>query len=392
MGDENNELLRVLLNISEEQLLSNSESHTMNPADLQIIIQSAVTGALAAQAAMFDEKLLAINSKISANNIGVPPVQRFEAVTINQSITCEEGLDVVKSLSEFHGKKDDNYVSWRQAAHTAYKIFEPYEGSSKHYQCVAIIRNKVKGLADGTLTGYGTALNFRAIIARLDFAYSDKRPVHLIEQELSTLRQGNWSVVEFYDEVEKRLTLLTNKTIMTYPDDISESLNKKYRQDALRVFISGLKRSLSDTLFASRPADLPSALALAEELEGNRDRYFFAANFGKNSDNDGQSRDLFKNKTVDNNYNNKPTPAKFRTSNPNYTPTPRHSAEPEPMEIGSGLTKFKNNSSRRQNVNNIEIENHEDEMERYECAAREALGECDDDNIHFLGVRPCSRI
>lgn len=45
----------MLLDISEEKLLSNSESHTMNPDDLQIIIQNANTGALAAQATMFDE-------------------------------------------------------------------------------------------------------------------------------------------------------------------------------------------------------------------------------------------------------------------------------------------------------------------------------------------------
>lgn len=206
MGDESNELLRVLLDISEEKLLSQSESHTMNQADLQLIIQSAVTGALAAQAELFDQKLNLITQKIEASSVKVPAVQRFEPVTIDRGIPCDENLDVVKSLSEFGAKTDDNYVSWRQAAHTAYKIFEQYEGSSKHYQCVAIIRNKVKGLADGTLTGYNTPLNFRAIIARLDFAYSDKRPVHLIEQELSTLRQGNWSVTEYYDEVEKRLT------------------------------------------------------------------------------------------------------------------------------------------------------------------------------------------
>lgn len=358
----------------------------MNPADLELIIQSAVTGALAAQAKLFDEKLELLSSQLSASSVSTPMVQRHEAVSIDRSIPCDEGMDVVKSLSEFHGKKDENYVSWRQAAHTAYKIFEPYEGSSKHYQCVAIIRNKVKGLADGTLTGYGTPLNFRAIIARLDFAYSDKRPVHLIEQELSTLRQGNMSVVEYYDEVEKRLTLLTNKTVMTYSEEIAESLNQKYRQDALRVFISGLKRSLSDTLFASRPADLPSALAMAEELEGNRDRYFFAANFAKSSDQSDQhqQRDSIKNKSGDTNY--KPPQNKFRASNPNYT-LPKGPAEPapEPMEIGSGLTKFKNNSAKHR-IHNIALEDAEEYVDD-----NPERTDSDDDNLHFLEVGPCSR-
>jgi len=44
----------------------------------------------------------------------------------------------------------------------------------------------------------------------------------------------------------------------------------KFREDALRIFISGLKRNLTDVLFAAKPKDMPSALALAQEVESNR--------------------------------------------------------------------------------------------------------------------------
>lgn len=124
-------------------------------------------------------------------------------------------LDVVKSILEFDGKQE-HYISWLQAANAAYKVFDAYDGSSRHYQAVAIIRNKVRGSADAILASFNTVLNFHAIIARLDFTYSDKTPVHVIQQDLSTLRQGDQPLLKNYDEIEIKLTLLTNKTLMTH--------------------------------------------------------------------------------------------------------------------------------------------------------------------------------
>lgn len=86
------------------------------------------------------------------------------------------------------------------------------------------------------------------------------------------------------------MTLLTNKTIMTYDRATAVIINEKYRMDALRVFISGTKKGLSDVLFSARPNDLPSALALAQEVESNRERYLFATNFARSLDNKEKGR------------------------------------------------------------------------------------------------------
>jgi len=59
-------------------------------------------------------------------------------------------------------------------------------------------------------------LNFEAIVARLDFTYADKTPVRLIQQKLDTMRQGELSLNKYYDEIEKKLTLLNNKTLMSH--------------------------------------------------------------------------------------------------------------------------------------------------------------------------------
>jgi len=52
----------------------------------------------------------------------------------------------------------------------------------------------------------------------------------------------------------------------------------------LRVFISGLKRSLTDVLFSAKPIDMPTALALAQEVQSNHERYIFATMFARNQE------------------------------------------------------------------------------------------------------------
>ena len=61
-----------------------------------------------------------------------------------------------------------------------------------------------------------------------------------------------------------------------------ESLSRKYRDNTLRVFISGLRRPISEILFSVKPVDLPTTLALAQELETNNSRYHFATTYWNN--------------------------------------------------------------------------------------------------------------
>lgn len=291
------------------------------------------------------------------------------------------------------------------------------------------IRNKVRGAADAVLSSFNTVLNFSAIIARLDFTYADKRPIYLIEQELSTLRQGSMSCLEFYDEVEKKLTLLANKTIMSYESSVADTINGKYRADALRVFISGLRKPLCDILFASRPSDLPSALALAQEVDANNERYTFAKNFA--------------NRSNGNPYNGKPNSAQNSSNpehnmghkNPHYSVNRQkqadHSQNPksyqkphtsgnfsdrrrnEPMEVDPSLSQFRHptnynpshdhndrpqgnlqkraaNSGRYtgpkiQRVNHLNDEHDLPDEPTYDEEAEQAVDDIEGDELNFLG-------
>lgn len=56
--------------------------------------------------------------------------------------------------------------------------------------------------------------------------------------------------------------MLINETTITSSDSNQPTihLNPKYRHDDLRVFISGLKKTLYDILFFSRTDDIASAM------------------------------------------------------------------------------------------------------------------------------------
>ena len=147
-------------------------------------METAICAALKSQKQTFDKQIEELNRKFKHVLVRTPEVIPYKDVEIGPGIQRDESLDIVKSLPKFDGKQERD-VSWRQAAQTAYKTFETHMGSSKHSQIVAIIRNRIKGAADMTLASFNTALNFRAIIYRLYFTYSDKRPIYLIEPELS---------------------------------------------------------------------------------------------------------------------------------------------------------------------------------------------------------------
>jgi len=71
-------------------------------------------------------------------------------------------------------------------------------GSERFYSALSILRIKITGMANDALTHNGTVLNFDAIIASLDFVFSDKRPIHIIEQEFSVLSHGKLSIMDYY--------------------------------------------------------------------------------------------------------------------------------------------------------------------------------------------------
>ena len=272
----------LILNFECLSIVSSNQELKMDSEAVQALLATAIFQATEQTPKIFQNSIDELTKRFSV--LETPyRVEECKPIEIIPGLVCNESLDIVKSIPKFDGNSV-RYVSWRQAAVTAHKLYEGYEGSSKYYQVAAIIRNKVVGAADTVLSCYNTVLNFRAILARLDFSYGDKKTIFTLEQELLTLKQGSNTITYFYDEVERKLTAILNKVLMSNAEDqaLIESLSGKYRENALRAFISGLRRPMCDILFSSKPIDLSSALALTQELETNNSRYHFATTYWNN--------------------------------------------------------------------------------------------------------------
>lgn len=265
-----------------------------------------------------------------------PRVETFEPVTISR-LHRGNSLDLVKSLPEFKGESQA-YPAWRDAAHFAMEYYP--EGTENYYIAMGIFRNKVTGAANAKLSSFNTILNFKAIISRLDQVYADKRSLQSLENELSILRQGTDTIIDFYDKVDQHLTLIINKNKMSYSNnaEVVGVLNERARENALRVFISGLRHPLSDILFSARPSDLPTALATAQELEADQRRQEFARIYA--------TGDLWRSTRVqkrDSNYPPASHPAykaRFPPAGLNVNRNPR-AEQPTPMEVDPGSSMFR---------------------------------------------------
>lgn len=104
----------------------------MDSNQLTALVQAAMTGALQQQREDFERKISRLTDQIGKLSTTGKTPTTYEPVKIIANVRCEEPLDLVKSLPEFDGQVS-NYVSWRQAAHTAYEVFRNYQGSSRHY-------------------------------------------------------------------------------------------------------------------------------------------------------------------------------------------------------------------------------------------------------------------
>jgi hypothetical protein len=258
--------------------------------------------------------------------------------------------------------------------------------------------------------------------------------LHLLEQELATLRQGTLSIIQFYEEVEKKLTLLTNKTTMTHEAGQARYMNEKHRADTLRVFVSGLRRNLTDVLFAAQPRDLPSALAMAQEIESNHERHAFAAQYarsledkasrqlqgrsnqrqvesGKNPyfsreqgvrPNDRKQDQVEKMEVDSSSRFRQPTNFQRQTaSGPNQTPSPAFGGNQQQGNQKRPASSQRVSDFRRQRVNHLRQEDQEEAEyeQQYTQAAEEDAEELEADNeseyetdaLNFLAEHPCFR-
>lgn len=205
-----------------------------------------------------------------------PVVTEHKDITVTVPNSTDISLEIFKSLPEFNGERD-KYATWRSTTSTAIKLLDEHKTSLRYAEALMIIRNKVRGAASNILNNYNTAFNFDAIIDRLDFTYADKRPLYILEQELSILQQHKYTVDQFYDKINEKLNCIVNKINMSYKEPaIAKAFIENANTKALRTFITGLSNRKGELLYASNPQTLPEAYARLQTITTDQERISFA--------------------------------------------------------------------------------------------------------------------
>lgn len=128
------------------------------------------------------------------------------------------------------------------------------------------IRAKIIGEADQILEIYGTPLIWNDIKANLIAYYNDKRDCVTLTRELFQVQQIT-TIEKFYGQVQNLLSLLINNTnILIQDNDLKTDRIATRKENALQVFLAGLKEPIGGNVRARKPSTLKEAFdACVEE-------------------------------------------------------------------------------------------------------------------------------
>lgn len=235
------------------------------------------------------EQVQQILAELQANR--AQPIVQHEDIVTEITSGDQIQLEAYKSIPEFSGNKGQ-YRSWRNQVVRQMEVIENFKRHPKYGSALAIVRTKITGPASNVLTNNKTAYNIDAIIERLDTSYTDQRPLYIVEAEMTSIKQLNRTLQEFYDMINQALNLVISKIVMTY-DTLheQEALVKEMQKKAVRIFILGLRSSVTrNILYSHDPKGLEEAFTKAQTVY--YDNQFSQFDRNQNSQKNEQTRGL----------------------------------------------------------------------------------------------------
>lgn len=283
-------------------------------------------------------------ARVGANS--VPTVETYRDVSVTVSVPKDVSLDIFKTLPEFDGDRS-KYATWRSTTNTAIGLLKNHPTSMRYFEALMIIRNKIVGAVSNIINNYNTAFNYEAIISRLDFTYADKRPMYILEQELTVLQQGKTTFDEFFDKVNEKLNSIVNKINMSYKEDqTAKAFIDEANEKALRTFITGLNNRKGEVLYASKPKSLPEAYAMLQTILNDQERISYANRFNKSEERQTLRNPQFRPIQFQNrNFENQPINKAGNFQN--YRENPQKIAEAMEIDRTSTAVNVERNQSNR---------------------------------------------
>lgn len=214
----------------------------------------------------FEEKIEGLNESLSQFQT-TQTVTEYKDIVTSILSGDQIQLESYRTIPEFSGNKLQ-YRSWREQVVRRMTMIEAFKTHPKYEAALGIIRAKVTGVASDILINNKTAYNINAIVDRLDFSYADQRPLYVVEAEMTSIKQSNKTLQEFYDKINQALNLVITKIVMTYKNENEQkSLIEESQQKAVRTFIMGLSNSMTrSTIYGASPRTLTKAFAIAQTI------------------------------------------------------------------------------------------------------------------------------
>lgn len=213
-----------------------------------------------------EEQIAGLTNNLSKFQVELSPTEHEDIATEIRS-GDQIQLDSYKSIPEFSGERGE-YRSWREQVTRRMHMIENFKTHPKYEAALGIIRSKITKSASDILINNSTAYNIDAIIDRLDFSYADQRPLYVVEAELTSIKQANKPLQEFYDAINQALNIVITKIVMSYKNEREQtSLITETKLKAVRAFIMGLKNpTMRNILYGHAPKTLSQAFAIAQTV------------------------------------------------------------------------------------------------------------------------------
>lgn len=145
----------------------------------------------------------------------------------------------MSELSELQTAVEQLLIKLRVSEERQKTSDEAFKTHPKYEAALGIIRAKITNAASDILISNNTAYNIEAIIDRLDFSY--QRTLYVVEAKMTSIKQSNKSLQEYYDKLNQALNIVISKIVMTYKSELEQhSLIAETQCKAVRAFIMGL--------------------------------------------------------------------------------------------------------------------------------------------------------
>lgn len=173
--------------------------------------------------------------------------------------------DPIKNLANFSGNKKETQA-WIQDTENTLKLFDAYKNKPMYAQIVRAVKNKITGEAKEVLIASGNPEKWTEIKEIILNAYGDKRDLTSHIQSLFYIKQGNKSLVEYYNRIKSIDTAIkaSASTIDEYKES-TRAINKLISLMTLTRFVDGLGEHISMHVRSYRPETLEEAYMITTQ-------------------------------------------------------------------------------------------------------------------------------